>query len=102
MQKNTIYISGPITGTDYENQKKYFEKIQKELESKGRKVINPWTLNRTDNGCWADYIIRDLRELKNADELMLLPDWEKSRGCRIEKLFAEGMGIPVTERIEKQ
>ena len=35
--------------------------------------------------------------LRRSDELWLCPGWQNSRGCNMEKKFAEEHGIPVKE-----
>jgi len=35
--------------------------------------------------------------LKMCDELLLCPGWQNSRGCNLEKPYAESLGIPVRE-----
>lgn len=36
-----------------------------------------------------------LELLRRCDVLILCPGWETSAGCRAEKLYAEGHGIPI-------
>lgn len=44
---------------------------------------------------WGDYLERDLEIIRRCDGLILMRGWEKSRGARREKGFAEMIGIPI-------
>lgn len=114
MQSKICYISGPISGLqngNFEN----FQKAQKQLEKEGYIVMNPheigkelydkWSkINRPenkvegqnyDNELWKDFMRLDIRHLTLADSMFVLDNWENSRGCRMEILVAQKLGIPV-------
>lgn len=88
-----IYLSGPITGVqDYKIQ---FSTVAFHAESDGHTVISPSV--ETEGLTPRDYMRISVARLEAADELWLLPGWEKSKGAQIEKLYAEYIGLTVRE-----
>jgi len=101
-----IYVSGPYTKNG--NGKSIKENIQQgadiagKLWEVGHAVICPHTntgepyLN--PNNCKAtydQYIAGDLHMVCYCDALVMTPDWETSKGAKIEKDYAESLGIPI-------
>lgn len=91
-----IYISGPITGNP--NYKEQFATISRRLEKDGHIVIDPSV--ETEKLSPRDYMRISLARLEAADEILLLPGWENSNGAKIEKLYAEYIGLRVREEAE--
>ncbi|MNW03588.1 hypothetical protein D3C71_1995430 [compost metagenome] len=48
-----------------------------------------------EGAAWADYMAYDLTRLGLCGMIVLLPDWEKSKGARLEVLIAEQLGMTV-------
>ncbi len=88
-----IYISGPITGN--QNYKEQFATISRKLEADGHIVVDPSV--ETEGLSPRDYMRISLARLEAADEIFLLPSWENSNGAKIEKLYAEYIGLRVRE-----
>lgn len=88
-----IYISGPITGNP--NYKKQFATISQKLTKDGHIVVDPSV--ETEGLSPRDYMRISLARLEAADEILLLPGWENSKGAKIEKLYAEYIGLRVRE-----
>ncbi len=88
-----VYISGAITGKPGLNQH-VFSIAEAAFIIMGHEPINPLSMSDVD-GEWADYIISDLKKLRTADAMTILPGSGSSVGCRIERLFAEKLGIPL-------
>lgn len=93
----TFYIAGPMT-----NYKKYnypmFERAAEFVRNEtGGKVISPHEMDHGDGGMlgtipWEEYIRTDLEALLTCDAIVLLPDWEASRGARLEYRIAAELG----------
>lgn len=99
MEKQTVYLSGPITGIQDHN-KHLFKHAQLFYEKEGFSVINPLELNAhvegNDNEVWRECMrncINAMMRLEHNDVFIMLPNWEKSRGARFERELAEVLGI---------
>lgn len=44
---------------------------------------------------WEDYIAGDLIMLSRCDGIIMIPDWQRSRGAELERRYAADNGIPV-------
>lgn len=94
-----IYLSGQINGLSRMDARYAFRHAASVVESmyssEDVMIVNPMELPPVQSS-WADYLIRDLMLLKECDEIVMLKNWEVSPGAKVEKTFAEGMGIKVT------
>ena len=89
-----VYISGPMTGRPDKNIDE-FNKAEDLLLKAGYEVLNPTSNGLADTALYEDHMRADLRMLTMADALAFLPDWEKSRGARLEIEIAHLLNIPV-------
>lgn len=91
-QKEKIYISGPISGT--EDYKERFEKAEKELKALGYRVINPAKVNANlpEDTTWEEYMKISLCMLSMCDGIYMMEGWPLSRGARTEYHYALGAG----------
>ena len=88
MQKKTIYLSGPITGTsDYKDR---FGAAADKLRKQGYSVISPADL--PDGYEYATYIHLCLTLIDTADIVLLLPGWGNSRGAILGRMYADSIG----------
>lgn len=84
-EKEVAYISGAITSDP--NYKQKFANAQTVLEYLGYVVLNPTS---TPLGLhYHEYMDIDLLLVEIADTLVMLPDWKKSPGAKIERYHAE-------------
>lgn len=86
------YLSGKITGDDDYRIK--FEKAEKLLTQKGYKVLNP-IKHEKDGKSWIYYMKKDIKKLLKCDGIILLEDFQKSKGAKLEKIIAENLGYKV-------
>ena len=96
-KKLTIYLSGPITGMPNNNYRA-FAMLQEQIEALGHKVINPHELFEavdTTGFEWEDYMRGCIIGMMQADLVITLSDWDKSKGARIEVDLARNLSMPV-------
>lgn len=87
-----VYISGPITGDPCARWK--FDQAAQIIKDRGHEYTNPARLDDVipDAG-WEYYMALDLQMLKQADAIVQLPGWEKSRGAKKEHEAARENGL---------
>lgn len=92
-----VYISGKISYNP--NYMKDFYEAEILLLEKGHEVINPAKLSTImpESSTWSDYMDICKILLKKSNAIALLPNWESSRGAKLEKLLAEKWGLQVIE-----
>jgi len=92
-----VYISGPISGHDYEECKRKFKKIQELLETNGFETFNPMENGLPPESSTAQHMRRDLAELTNEqrpyDTIYMMSGWTHSKGCKTEFDCATAMGM---------
>lgn len=104
-----VYISTPMLGVEEEviraNVRKGIEYCQKN----GYKFVSPVEItaklqaaNPNQALQWSEYLIADLQELKDCDEILLVSvidgtDWRLSKSCKTEVMFASGCDIMIKE-----
>jgi hypothetical protein len=86
-----IYISGRKTG-DYNYREKFLD-AEKRLRDAGYNPCNPAALP-VPGADWNGAMRAALRLMLESDGVALLPDWQKSKGAKIEARLAREVGIP--------
>jgi len=95
-----LYVSGPYTG-EVESNIAQARKVAIALWEKGHAVICPH-LNtaRMEQDCQATYdqfLAGDLMMIARCDGMVMAPNWEFSKGSKIEYEYAESLKLPVWE-----
>ena len=98
-----FYLAGPMSGVPQFNLP-LFDKATEELRRQGYEIVSPAELDKPDiraaclasptgasthetngGGTWGDFLARDVKLVSDeVDGVILLPDWQKSRGARLE------------------
>lgn len=86
-----IYISLPISGRENEAREKA-DAIRLMLSKRGHQPVNPFEIYNGRDAGYFDYLCHDLRALADCDAVFLCKDWQTSKGCRVERFFAETYG----------
>jgi ketopantoate reductase len=94
---NRIYISGPMTGLPDFN-RPAFTSATARLRALGLQVVNPVEINaHMKDPTWVACLQNDLRALLDCNVVVLLPDWQQSKGARLELMVARQLGMLVFE-----
>lgn len=90
-----VYISLPITGREVSEARQHADLVKAALSRQGHTVISPFEVYAGKNPDYYDYICADLRVLADCDAIMMCRRWGDSKGCRVEKAFADVYGKKV-------
>lgn len=93
-----LYLAGPMTGLP-DNNYPAFHAAAAALRAAGHTVLNPAENppppeGYTDN-VWQYYLRLSLKQIADAEALVMLSDWPTSRGANIEFSLAEQLGLPI-------
>lgn len=94
-----IYIAGKISDLSYSDAVAKFAKAAEILKRLGHDPVNPMEVNGLDGSGkeypWVEYMKRDIPVLLGCDAIYLLPDWNDSKGARLERYIAEELKMLV-------
>lgn len=110
MKKQRIYISGPMTSSDSEEQARNvqaFHDCATLLRASGCRPVNPanvWPCKHPriyrllehvlgKDGAYRTVLVYDLWLLSRSDNICMIDGWQQSRGAKIEEGFAFRLGI---------
>ena len=112
----TVYICGPMRSIPQLNHPAFFE-AEETLMKAGHKVINPARMDQKlgldphnsqmDGKFIEECARRDIDAVFECDELVLLPNWEKSKGAKAEIAVAQWLSktirlYPTMVKMEKE
>lgn len=90
-----IYISGPITSMpSIEWAKEKFDEMEARIIAAGHEAVNPMSLSHDHDKSWSAYMREDIIALMGCDAVIVLPNWEKSKGCNVELQLALSIDMP--------
>jgi hypothetical protein len=89
-----LYLSGPMSGLPAFNFP-FFNETARQFRLLGFPVLNPADFGARDDQSWEFCIARDLQFMTHAQIVVVLPDWEESKGANVEVDVARALSIPV-------
>lgn len=84
-----IFISLPVSGRDLQEAREHADRVKAHLSRSGHQPVNPLEIYHGRHPTYDEIICEDLRALAACDAIYLCDGWENSRGCRIQRSFAE-------------
>ena len=106
-----VYLSGPMSH-HHDNNRIVFEHAKTVWLAQNVEVVSPVDVAQSLENCWNkdrkieynDYLLADLQAIQdnNVDTMIMLPGWEKSKGCVFEHAFALNAGIKIMQWPDKQ
>lgn len=95
MEKELIYISGPISHRDLTERRKTFAETAERLRSEGFDVVNPMENGLPENATTHQHMRRDIEMLMCCDIIYMMKGWTHSKGCKVEFDVATSIGLSV-------
>ena len=97
------YLAAPLTSCgditkNYENEQGYYATLRAIKTKAG--LIRPLSALPDARVCdmdWAEAMQKCRALLSVADGIILCPGWERSKGCKEERAYAEHMGMEIVE-----
>lgn len=83
-----VFISGKVSGIKYYVAYQTFANADRLLSQQGYKVVNPMKICKK-HWSWARCMIKCLWAIMFCDKIYQLPNWQESRGARIEYKWAK-------------
>jgi hypothetical protein len=91
-----VYISGKISGLDYQEAFKKFEEAEKDVIQFGGVPVNPMKIcGNNPDWTWEDYMDKDLAALLRCEGIYMLNNWGASKGARVEYAVAKELGLTI-------
>lgn len=99
--KRRCYLAGPISKVDWQDAKKQFARMAEYaiMELGFSEVVNP--VDHQGPDCpdelcemeiWTHYMRESLRKLTSCDGILLAPNYQLSKGARLERYVASEIG----------
>ena len=97
--KEAVYISGKVTGLDPEYCSRKFKEDANILVMLGFLPFNP-TAHIKPDCAWQQAMRLCVAVLPLCNAIYMQPDWQKSKGAKLEKKLAEQLGLKVYYLLE--
>ena len=88
-----VYLCGPMTGMPLLNYPA-FNELASELRAHGLEVMNPAENPEPPCRSWKGYMRMSLKQIADADLIVVLAGWPASKGATLEISTARGLGVP--------
>ncbi len=83
-----VYISGKISGLDFEEVRVKFAEAEEFLNSLGLEAVNPLKNGLSVDDAWIKHLCRDIEILNDCDSIYMMDGWQGSVGACVEYDFA--------------
>lgn len=90
-----IYISGPISGRKREEVEAHFGEARQIIEECGYIAVSPLDNGLTPDAPWREHMTADISMLLGCDAILMLFEWKRSKGARIEHTIASEAGMTI-------
>lgn len=98
--RKRVYISGPIAHYDLQERMATFKAAERHIRAAGYHPVNPFDNGLPQSAPWRDHMKADIKLLLDCQYIYMLPDWELSKGCKLELDVASSCGIKVLLSIQ--
>lgn len=88
-----VYIIGAVTGLEREAVVAKFEKAANALKGAGMVPVNPVDLVPAETS-WNNAMRQCIAALVTCDAVVILPDWNNSKGAYLEVMIARNLDMP--------
>lgn len=92
-----VYIIGAVTGLEREAVVAKFDKAAQALKGAGMVPVNPIDLV-PETSTWNEAMRICISRMMLCGAVLLLPDWEESRGATLEVMIARNLEMPQFEQ----
>jgi len=101
-KKQSVFISGKISGEKIADCTMKFGAAQKELEAQGYEVLNPLSLVNDWETPWEKAMDITIKAVEECNAIYMLSDWRKSPGAKLEYKHANYLGRMILYQDEKE
>lgn len=101
-----IYISGPITGHEKTARWNFADAVKTVFNAYGTdtEIINPFEIGKEAgfmaNLTHTEYMEMSFLLMTFCDAIYFMPGWENSKGCKMERIYAENRKMKIIESME--
>lgn len=88
-----VYISGPISGRKREEVEAHFAEAASIIQECGHTAVSPLDNGLTPDAPWREHMTADISMLLGCDAILMLFEWKRSKGARIEHTIAMEAGM---------
>lgn len=90
-----VYISIPISGENYNDQRNHAFVVATNIAQKGYEVVTPFDIVKSPHTPYSEAMGMCMKELLECDAICLCKGWRKSKGCTAELQIALVYGLEV-------
>ncbi len=90
-----IYLSGPISHFDINERRRTFSHVKDRLSERGFYPVNPLENGLPVEASIHEHLRRDVELILTCDAIIMMKDWSRSAGCKLELDIAMALGLSV-------